>query len=266
MPIQDMKVIERALSRARRISKRFRDRVEGKPLRAAERSSGRPVPPGRLLHLIANTEDVSWFLETGALAARSIREVLHRNGLDINDFKSILDFGCGAGRVIRQWSSLQGPSLHGTDYNPALVTWCRANIPFARFQVNGLDSPLEKPSASFDFIYCLSVFTHLSESLQRFWMGELSRVLKPGGLLLITTHGDHYLPMLSASEQEFYRAGHLVVKKAKREGSNDCAAFHPERYVRETLARGFEVVDMIPEGALGNPCQDLYLIRKSNEV
>ena len=262
MPIQDLRVLERVLGRARRVSKRFKDRVQGLPLRASERGLGRPVPPGRLIHLIANTEDVAWFLDTGALAARSIRDVLGRNGLAIEDFGSILDFGCGVGRVIRQWAGLDGPKLHGTDYNPALVAWCRAELPFARFGVNGLDSPLREGSSSYDFIYCLSVFTHLSETLQRFWMDELSRVLEPGGHLLITTHGDHYLPMLSADERERYRSGRVVVQKAKREGSNDCAAFHPESYVRETLARGFEVVDMIPEGALGNPRQDLYLLRK----
>ena len=251
-----------ALGRARRISNRGRERVHGLPLRASERKMGRPVPPGRLIHLVANTEDVAWFLGTGELAARSIRAALIKNGLAIEDFGSVLDFGCGAGRVIRQWADLNGPALHGTDYNPDLVSWCRDALPFARFSVNGLDRPLEAPAASYDFIYALSVFTHLSEPIQRFWMGELSRVLKPGGHLLITTHGDRYLPILTPAEQADYRAGRAVVRKATRAGSNDCAAFHPEPYVRQTLAHGFEVVDMIPDGALGNPWQDVYLLRK----
>jgi len=145
-----------------------------------------------------------------------------------------------------------------------MVKWCERNISFARFYTNSIDTPLAFESGSFDFIYCLSVFTHLSEPLQQFWMTELSRVLVPGGHLLITTHGDHYLPMLTPDEQSRYQSGQLVVKKANRQGSNDCAAFHPVPYVREHLARGFDVVDMIPEGALGNPGQDLYLLRKSN--
>jgi hypothetical protein len=33
-------------------------------------------------------------------------------------------------------------------------------------------------------------------------------------------------------------------------------------YVRETLTAGSIVVDAIPEGALGNPYQDLFLLRK----
>jgi len=34
---------------------------------------------------------------------------------------------------------------------------------------------------------------------------------------------------------------------------NLCVSFHPEAYVRETLAEGFEIVDVVPEGAKGNP-------------
>ena len=265
MPASDRGLLVRALGRARRISNRARERVRGLPLRASERKQGRPVPPGRLIHLVANTEDVAWFLGTGELAARSIRAALVKNGLAIEDFGSVLDFGCGVGRVIRQWADLCGPTLHGTDYNPDLIAWCRGALPFARFDVNGLDRPLDVPAGSYDFIYALSVFTHLSEPLQRFWMGELSRVLKPGGSLLITTHGDRYLPILTPAEQVQFRDGRAVVHKATREGSNDCAAFHPERYVRQTLADGFDVVDMSPEGALGNPWQDVYLLRKPSE-
>ena len=262
MPTRERGVLARALRKAGRISTRAKERVRGWPLRARESKSGRPIPPGRLIYLVANTEDVSWYLDTGALAARSIREILNKNGLAIERFSAILDFGCGVGRVIRQWADLQGPKLFGTDYNPRLIQWCRSKLLFARFDVNLIDKPLDKEPNSFDFIYCLSLFTHLSEPLQQFWMDELSRLLVPGGYLLITTHGDHYLPMLTSDEQQRFRAGQVVVQKADRQGSNDCAAFHPVSYVRECLAKGYDIVDMIPEGALGNPSQDLYLLRK----
>jgi SAM-dependent methyltransferase len=116
--------------------------------------------------------------------------------------------------------------------------------------------------ATFDLVYSLSVFTHLSEPLQRFWIDELARVLRPGGFLLITTHGAHYREQLSPQEQGTFGAGRVVVREPGRDGSNACAVFHPEPYVRTTLARNLDVVDFIPEGALGNPRQDVYLLRK----
>jgi ubiquinone/menaquinone biosynthesis C-methylase UbiE len=69
-----------------------------------------------------------------------------------------------------------------------------AEARFAQFEVNGLAPPLAYEANHFDFIYALSVFTHLPESLQTAWMSELARVLKPGGYLLMTTHRECYLP------------------------------------------------------------------------
>jgi hypothetical protein len=88
------------------------------------------------------------------------------------------------------------------------------------------------------------------------------RVVKPGGYLFLTTHGDHYRVALAPENRARYDRGEAVVLGARREGSNDCASFHPAAYVRTTLARGLEVVDHRPEGALGNPRQDVWLLRK----
>ena len=60
-----------------------------------------------------------------------MRAILARSGVTIERLGAILDFGCGAGRVLRHWKSLEGPALHGTDYNPELVAWCAASLPFA---------------------------------------------------------------------------------------------------------------------------------------
>ncbi len=214
------------------------------------------------MHLVAASEDVSWFLESGALAASSMCRLLEKNGIVLESLGAILDFGCGAGRVLRHWETLRGPSLHGTDYNPDLIAWCTRNLPFARFRVNGLGSGADYPDETFDLISALSVFTHLAEPRQSFWIEELTRVLRPGGHLFLSLHGEHYLPQLCEVDRERFRDGSLVVVNSRREGSNNCAAFHPESYVRGTMARGLNVVDFVPEGALGNPRQDAWLLRK----
>ena len=254
--------LTRTWGRVKRLSDRTRERVRGLPLRALYRRRRLPIPPGRLMHLVAGTEDVSWFLDSGAVAANHIAEILARNGRPVESMADVLDFGCGAGRVMRHWKDLRGPSFHGADYNPDLVAWCRANLPFAQFQVNGLGRGLASGDGSFDLIYALSVFTHLSEPLQRFWVDELTRVLRPGGFLFLTTHGDFYQNQLTPAEQETFRAGRMVVRGETRDGSNDCAVFHPEAYVRSTLATRLDVVDFLPEGAAGNPRQDVVLLRK----
>ncbi len=102
----------------------------------------------------------------------------------------------------------------------------------------------------------------MPESLQLSWVRELRRVLRPGAHLLLTTHGKRYLGDLTAEEQHRFEAAELVVKRSDEPGRNVCGAYHPEGYVRGTLAQGFTVVDFVAEGASGNPHQDLFLLRK----
>ncbi len=46
-------------------------------------------------------------------------------------------------------------------------------------------------------------------------------------------------------------------------GTNLCSAYHPEAYLRDTFATGFEFLELEAEGARGNPTQDIVLLRKA---
>ena len=224
---------------------------------------GLPIPPADLIFLVAGSADISWFLEAGELAAATVRDSLHRQGLEVEKLDAILDFGCGCGRVLRHWNSLTRTRVSGTDYNARLIEWCRSNLALGEFAINGLAPPLEYRDREFDVVYAFSVFTHLTTELQSAWISELTRVLTPGGLLLISTHGERYIHRLNGEERRQFAAGELVVKNnTKAPGSNTCSAYHPPVYVRERLARDLEVVDFVQEGARGNPRQDLYVLRR----
>jgi SAM-dependent methyltransferase len=231
--------------------------------RVTTRLSGRPaVPPSKLIYLVAGHRSASAFLAGGLSASEAIRAALERNGLRMDQFSNVLDFGCGAGRIIRHWNGSQRPVMHGTDYNSALIEWCRKNLRSAEFRVNTLSGALPYDSETFDFIYSFSVFTHLREPLQFHWIDELARVLKPGGYIYLTTHGDYYLPELNSSEQEQFKKGELVVREEEQSGSNFCAVFHPPSYVRDKLTRNLEVADFIACGAHGDSMHDVHLLRK----
>jgi SAM-dependent methyltransferase len=217
---------------------------------------GPPLPPRRLMVRVAGTADADWFLRSGRAAYDAIAAKVR-----LAEIGAVLDFGCGCGRVTRYWADHTG-SVAGSDVSPEAVEWCRRNLPFARFETNGLAPPLAFDDESFDLVYALSVLTHLTAELQTAWRDELRRVLRLGGHLLVTTHGRSYLPRLDSVERASFEQGELVVRWANLPGSNLCSAYHPERYVRETLAQGFAVVDLDEEGARGNPTQDLVVLRK----
>jgi SAM-dependent methyltransferase len=227
-----------------------------------ESPDGFPIPPPKLIVLVTGSADSTWYTGGGRLAADSICGILRQAGVSPPDFHSILDFGCGCGRVIRRWRSLTPASLYGTDYNPQLVDWCSHNLPFAKFQSNTLEPRLNYADQQFEFAYALSVFTHMPEDLQKPWMNELWRVLQPGGYLLITTQGDEFLSKLDEPEQNLYRHGHIVTRYQEAAGTNLCSIYHPESYVRERLAENFTFIQSQPRGAAGNGSQDMYLLRK----
>jgi len=229
--------------------------------RARVATDGLPLPPPKLIYLVTGQFDAEAFYNSGILGAACIHEILNRHGVDTKTFGKALDFGCGCGRVIRHWRGLTGTKLFGLDYNLELIDWCQRNLQFAEFALNRAGVPLMFPDAHFDFVYSISVFTHLTQPDQRFWMDEIMRVLRPGGHILFTVHGLSRLSDLSSKEREIFEAGMPVVLGSQYSGTNSCGTYHPEKYVRQVLCRNWRFV-AFEAGAAKDANQDVFLMQK----
>jgi SAM-dependent methyltransferase len=223
-----------------------------------------PIPGYWARLLVAGNADIPTFLEYGRRGFDCIRETLERNGTPIGGLKDVLDFGCGCGRVIRYWNGFADTRICGTDINDYLVEACRRCVPFASISKNSMVAMLDYANQSFDLVYAFSVFTHLDIKAQTAWRDEFRRILRPRGILLLTVDGNADNGRLDDKELEDFDSGRPVVRRGQYAGANICRCFHPESYVRETLAEGFEIVDAVPEGAKGNPVQDLYMLRRAD--
>lgn len=113
----------------------------------------------------------------------------------------VLDVGCGCGRVATSLAAYLSPagSYEGFDVIPDLVEWCQEHItprhPQFRFRIadihNGEYRPDQAtpaarftfpyPDNSFDFVFLVSVFTHMLPTDVTHYLAEIHRVLKPGG-------------------------------------------------------------------------------------
>lgn len=225
-------------------------------------AGGLPVPPPRLRFLTGNHPDLDAFLEGGANTSRVIRERLAGLGSPVESLGSLLDFGCGCGRVARFWADVPDVDVHGCDYNPKLVEWCSASLPFMTVRRNGLEPPLPYEDASFDFLYAISVFTHLPLDLQRGWIDEVRRVLRPGGIALITLHGTSFADRyLEGEHRAAFDRGVPVVRYDDLAGTNGCMALHPERYARDELFSRFDVLEFLPQAQVPEVGQDVWIAR-----
>jgi O-methyltransferase len=229
-----------------------------------EAADGLPLPSAQARFLVSGTEDAHVFLDLGAKGFKALKDSLRRAGVPPERAGRVLDFGCGAGRILRHWAVYPDVELHGTDYQESAVAWCAANFPFAAMKTNTLTPPLDYADGYFNVIYCLSVFTHLPADMQAAWFAELHRILAPGGVIYFTAHGEHYSYLFDEINAQNFRESRLVVTGGDQPGTNICAAFHPVSYVQKEFADRFslEIVEHIACGARGNPEQDSYLLRK----
>ncbi len=179
--------------------------------------------------------------------------------------KTILDWGCGPARVLRHFPKLLGNTckIHGTDYNPKTIEWCREHIEGVSFSINQLNPPTAYSSEYFDLIYGISIFTHLSEANHQHWFGELMRIAKKGAILLVTTHGDVFKAKLTEQERQDFELGKLVERGKVVEGHRVFAAFHPPVYLQHMFETQAEILEHI-EGSRKNWGleQDVWIIRK----
>jgi SAM-dependent methyltransferase len=177
----------------------------------------------------------------------------------------VCEWGCGPGRVIRHFRQINRDrfaEVFGTDYNQKTIGWCRRNIPDVHFDVNGLQPPLPYVEGHFDFLYSISVLTHLPREQQSEWVNELLRVIRPGGILFLTVHGDSFKSQLLPREQEEYEREGIVVRGNVKPGWAWYTTYHNPRFVREQLLNGLDIInsETFPEDHPKR--QDRWIVRK----
>jgi SAM-dependent methyltransferase len=125
---------------------------------------------------------------------KTVHEMARRYSRPIGAMTSILDFGCGWGRIIRFFlRDVDHENLVGADCYPEALEAASAQNHWCQFVRNSPFPPLDLHASSFDVIYLFSVFSHLSEVAHLAWLAEFNRLLKPGGLLVATTRPrDHF--------------------------------------------------------------------------
>jgi SAM-dependent methyltransferase len=225
------------------------------------------------------------FLEIGNEFLALFRDL---GGLKPDD--RVLDVGSGIGRMavpLTTYLSREG-SYEGIDIVPHGIEWSSANItkrfPRFRFQLadirnkwynaNGRVGAAEYrfpfADASFDFVFLVSVFTHLLPAEVDNYLAEISRVLKPGGRCFASWF------LLNAESESLIAAGKSTLAfKFPIEGGLTVNAEAPEEtvsYQQERVSALYarNHLDVAPSIHFGSWCgrgefltyQDVYVAQK----
>ncbi len=220
------------------------------------------LPPPYMVYESYRLDYESYYRD-GYMTAKYI---LHELGklMDISRM-NLLDWGCGPARVVRHMPALLSHQCHvfATDYNPETVRWCRENISGVEFRVNSIQPPLGFDDRFFDAVYGISIFTHLSDVNHELWMRELHRILKPGGILLITTQGPAFKIKMNKRELAKFNAGELVVRSNVKEGHRTFSAFQPHAFMDVLLGSEWNVLKKVAGGQQPwGPEQDTWMVQK----
>jgi SAM-dependent methyltransferase len=211
----------------------------------------------RRFRVIGN-RDPSGFLMSGCTDFHRLdRACFSISGKHIAEHASVLDWGCGCGRIARHLPRLPH-RFRGCDIDADNVAWCTGHLP-GRYSTSSLRPPLPYEEAAFDLIYGVSVFTHFRPELEALWLAELKRVAAPGALLMMTVHGrttvDYARHGVAARYALLKRIEHEGILCSARNAQLDGHAvhedeyvnvYHSQRYIDRTWGRHFEIVAVLP--------------------
>ena len=232
----------------------------------ADSANTLPLPPDDLREFSGKTslEDPNFeYLVLGAVHKELIEDIL---GPDWSwEGKGVLDFGCGAGRVLRHFAPEASlGEFAGCDIHAESIEWASRELspPFS-FSTNGSSPPLPYPDASFDLIYGVSVFTHLTDSWAD-WLLEMHRLLRPDGRLFLTFLGRGIVPTITGEDWDpnSYGANFAMIGNPWPEGGP--AVFHSPWWIKAHWGRLFAIDEMRDSPGEDFPEHGNVLLRKDD--
>ncbi len=252
--------------------------IAGVPERTGLRSD---VPPAEIHSMVRNDPT-----ETGGSYYYSdlVLESLERAGSALAPGSHGLDFSCSSGRVVRPLAAaLSDVQWHGCDPNAGAIGWAREHAPGIEFFVSDTSPPLPFDDRALDLVFAISVWSHYSEAAALRWLAEMRRVIRPGGHLILTTHGLQACVWFTQNRDQWIEArlgGHWIAHTAHQlERAGHCfwdvfgqggdwgvldqdwgLAFFTPEWLLENAMPGWALVDYAIGRAAGN--QDVFALQR----
>ena len=161
--------------------------------------------------------------------------------------KRMLDFGSGPGRTLRHFlPEAESAEFWGADIDAASIEQLQAALcpPMHAWRCAG-GPPLGLEHGSFDLIWAISVFTHLTDTSLA-WLLELHRLLKPEGLLIATYIGRWHSELVAGEPWDPDTVGMNVIGHRQGWNRGTPMVLMSEWWMRAHWGRAFEILEIEP--------------------
>lgn len=172
--------------------------------------------------------DTLLYSKYGKISCKDICDILKDK-----KFERLLDVGCGTGFLIDMLAKDHKAELIGLDLSPEMVKQASSkNIASAMF-IEGRSDAIPFEDNSFDVVTCSQSFHHYPDTDKA--MQEVFRVLKPGGIYILSDTGVGFFKMIGVVFDNFiYR--HFS-------NTGDCNVSYLNKSIRDLKRNGFEIVE-----------------------
>lgn len=155
----------------------------------------------------------------------------------------VVDLGTGTGRIAQAVARATGQRVIAVDHSRAMLERAlerTRGLPVVALRADVTELPIV--DASIDTVLCSGVLHHLSRPASS--LGEIARVLRPGGVLVIREPNADYPGMWFARLETLVAALHKRATSTAPAPSNACTPYEePIRggWLAASLASGFKV-------------------------
>jgi SAM-dependent methyltransferase len=158
--------------------------------------------------------DGARYFKVGLSAMSCIDEAVRNARLE--KIENILDLPCGGGRVLRFLPCrFPAAKVWACDLQRDMVDFCAREFS-ATPVYSAADFDQLSIDASFDLIWCGSLVTHLNAPGIRSLLGFFSRHLRPGGVLVLSTHGERAAELMLNQEIDYGVSGEALKQAIAR--------------------------------------------------
>lgn len=215
-----------------------------------------------------NKWDIDEFIETGKSQVDEVVTEIEKLGIDPST-KSVLDFGCGVGRVTQNFAK-RFKKATGVDISSPMIENARKinKISNCDFVLNQREDLSRFENASVDVIFSVMVLQHNRPHIARRYIEEFTRIVKQDGIIYFQLPSS----LKNTVKGQLIRFTPSLVKKSLRMVKHktlspfEMHCIHHDEVKRIVTANNCEIVELtIEPDPPGNYVNCIYVLRKKRK-